>query len=223
MALYKLADFAKRCGVANSYIKTYTNRNKLFTNEEGYYDDKNPYNKDFLVKCLNKQAGIKPDKPPVKPEKKSKEKPVDEPDLNINPPVDDQEAEIAEEDISKMTPYQVDRAIKRQELLKKQAETRLLNLREEKIRGETIPIELAKQIIGILSKSIITAQKESIEAILINISKETRLSGEQTALLRGKMIKNLNDGVDRSLVVAEKSIQVLVSEYSLKREVGEHD
>lgn len=109
------------------------------------------------------------------------------------------------------------------EIEKLKVDTRLQELKEEKIRGEVIPIAIVKTIVSTLSQAILTSQKDSIEAILINISKEARLSGDQLAGLRGKMVKDLNAGVDKAISIALRNLKALVEEFSIKKEVGEHE
>jgi UTP:GlnB (protein PII) uridylyltransferase len=96
-------------------------------------------------------------------------------------------------------------------------------LKEEKIRGEVIPITLTKGIVTNLSQSILTSQKDFIDYLLIRIGKEAKLSGEQMAKLRGEMIKALNETVDKAIKASQRNIKSLMYEFSVKKEVGEHD
>jgi hypothetical protein len=47
------------CGVKNGYIKNYIDRGKIIIREDGYIDDENPFNADFLRKRLDKMASEK--------------------------------------------------------------------------------------------------------------------------------------------------------------------
>lgn len=119
--------------------------------------------------------------------------------------------------------FALDKLLKEQELEKKAAETRLLNLKESKIRGESMPTVLTQNLFMIHNQSVLTIQKDIIEDLFIEVAKEARLTGDQLARLRGKMTNTLNEGMVKAIAVTGKNIKSFMEEFSIKREVGEHD
>lgn len=205
MARYSKDEVIQMCGIkkesARSYFKNYVDRGKLVLSGD-FIDDSIPVNAEFIRKRVNTTGTPHV---PQQPSSTSTKK------LHYEEPKYDK------------SKFDLDKQLKQQELLKKEAETRLLNLREEKIRGEIVPIELIKNLMVTHTKSIVTAQKDGIEDLLININKEARLTGAQLAKLRGKMVEILNIAVDKAISTTKKDLDVIIGQISTKREVGEHD
>lgn len=212
MALYKQADFAKTCGVTNAYLSVNIKRGKVFVNG-GFIDDQEKYNADFLQKCLDKKKSNKPEKNAGQSEQSYKDNTNNEGDIGNE----------SDGPLDNASRYSLDVRLKRQELEKKQAETRLLNLKEEKIRGEVMQVSLVIQLISAHNQSIITTNKDTLESLLINISKEARLSGDQLAGLRGKLVKILNESSEKAVAMTKRNLKSLVQEFTIKKEVGEHE
>lgn len=97
----------------------------------------------------------------------------------------------------------------------------IAKIKKEKMKGEVIPVELIKNLFQAHTQSIVSAQKDGIEDLLIQISAESRMKGDQLARLRGKMVAILNTGVEKSVNATKRNLKAIVSAYSLKREVGE--
>ncbi len=209
------------CGLSAGNLSNYITRDKVVLSGE-FIDDSLPINADFLKKRREKLQDAPPvpettpietppqpvvTTPPVihTPQKKPPKGP------NIAKPAKDQGGDTLE------------RQLKRQELAKKEAETRLLELKEEKIRGEVIHLDLVVQLFNSYTQAIVAGQKDILESFLVNISKEARLSGEQTAHYRGRIIRLLNESADKSIAVARKGIKAMAEEFALKKDVGEHD
>lgn len=185
--------------------------------KDGLIDDTDPQNIYWIKKQSEKvpTASSKPE-----PQKETQGPKVEQPPLPENTKIKkqkkgtDQEAEVK---------WGLDIEKKELEIEKLRVDTRLQELKEEKIRGEVIPITLTKAIVTNLSQSILTSQKDFIDYLLIRIGKEAKLSGEQLAKLRGEMIKALNETVDKAIKTSQRNIKSLMYEFSIKKEVGEHD
>jgi hypothetical protein len=185
---------------------------------------------------VEKKRKIKPEAP-VKPVVKKKELA----DPEIVPPVaasytEEQIAQVNRERLKRQhnpglnpdqekieAKYNAETAVKLQNLQKLKVETRLAELKAEKMMGELIPTELVKSLFNAFAMSVISSNKEGLENFLIILSKELRLSGEQVAGLRGRIYGVLNDSMDRAVTASQKSIKSLIDEYSIKRGIGEHD
>jgi hypothetical protein len=119
--------------------------------------------------------------------------------------------------------FSIEKQLKSQNLKKLEVDTRIQLLKEEKIRGEVVPIELIKSLFRTHNQSILTASKDGLEEILINFSQEGRLSGEKVALLRGKMTRVLNSCFEKAIETTKRQMKSVIDEYSIKKEVGERE
>jgi len=222
MALHNRNQFTQLCGLDpqkggdRGIIGKAIERGNVVLTSEGLIDDTDYKNAKFYTNYQLKAAS-RPPVEAVEVETSSSEIPADkktEPKQRrtsvYQPKVDD-------------SAFKLDRELKLVELEKKGAETRLLHLKEQKLRGEVVPIELIKQLFTTHSQSIMTSHKDGLEELLINITQEARLSGEQLALLRGKMVQILNNGAGKAEAATKRYMRTLVDEYTVKREVGEHD
>lgn len=223
MALHTRNQFTEVCGLNprlggdRGIIGKAIERGNIVLTAEGFIDDQEFKNVKFLEKYQLKAAS----RPPVE---------TVEPNTDTSPLSDTKQPESKQpRKQSAYTPkidgeaFKLDRELKVQELEKKAAETRLLHLKEQKQRGEVMPVDLVKQLFTTHSQSIITSQKDGIEQLLINITQEFRLSSEQLANLRGKMVVVLNNAVDKAGATTKRTMKTLVDDFTIKREVGEHD
>jgi hypothetical protein len=218
MALHSRADYAKICGLSPGNLSNYIKRGKVILSGE-YVDDKVEQNITFLEKRIAtmnqkvpddsiesiKTAEVETDKPKI-------EKPrIQTPNITVPDERDDDN-----QSFNALTKRE-----KKVNIQKKEEEIKLLRLKEEKIRGQVIPIDVIKNLFRAHTQSIVTAQKDGIEDLLINISSEARISGEQLARLRGKMVEILNTAVDKAILSTKKNLSSIVNEFTEKKEVGE--
>lgn len=213
MAIYTKIEYLKLCGLDTSIksnkdkFSQWLRRGNIELNDDNMVDDSNPKNRDWLFK--QRDLANKPQDEEYVPEptkKEAKPKPI-----------------ISPSDSGSENIYNIDKKIKAQQLEKLQVDTRLQLLKEEKIRGEVLPVDLIRSIFATHSQSILTSFKDSIEDILIDISKRCNMSSERLAKSRENMIHALNKAVDKSIDVSKRQIKSIVDEYSVKKEVGEHE
>lgn len=218
--------FAKLCGLTSGNLGNYIARGKVNIGAMGI-DDEDPMNRDFLEKRRGRGVPLPTNSPPPPP----RESPLlmvrpdpGEPELEL-PGLQEEEGEEEGNDLPESggdnSMYLLQKKKLAAEIRKKHREISLLQLREDKIRGEVIPVELVKNLFRAHTQSIVTAQKDGIEELLIQFSAETRLKGDQLAKLRGKMVTILNGGIEKSVIATKRNLKSIVSTYSLKREVGE--
>lgn len=227
MALHTRKQFAILCnldpskdserGIVNMNIK----RKKLVLSGD-FLDDTIPENRDFITK--QKDRIVKPNDnwevltdtsikniitriEDVKPEKKTPKTPNTQ----------------RKNDSSNEGVYGLEKILKTQQLEKLEVETRLLNLKEQKILGEIISIDLVKQLFITHNQSFLTLQKTTIDEILLDFAKEANLSADKVSKLRGRIVSILNNGIERTIETTKKNMSALLSEFSIKRDVGEHD
>jgi hypothetical protein len=105
---------------------------------------------------------------------------------------------------------------------KTEVETRLALLKEEKLKGANIPTDMVKTLAGQMGRSYVTKFKDGCEKLIIEISKRKSLSPEESASLRGVLIKIINESIEMALVDMQNGINVIQEQYMLSRGVGEH-
>lgn len=224
MGRHTRAEFAKICGLTSGNLSNYIKRGHVIIDGE-FIDDTLFENKEFMRKrqqlSVKKTQTIQPE-----PEKKLRMLRPD-PGNSVESESEDQDTSATEEDedyesYSKTSAGLLKKKIK-VDIQKKIRETAILKLREEKIKGEIVPIDLIKNVFSMHTQSIVTAQKDGIEELLINLSVEVRLSGEQLARLRGKMVEILNNAVDKAIIITQRNMRVVVSEFAITKGVGEHE
>lgn len=219
MALHSRSDFAKICGLSAGNLSNYIKRGKVILSGE-YVDDKIEQNSSFLEKRLaainqNSEAGGDKSTPNTKDTVSDKPK-VERPYI---PTPNIEEPDLPNDDSLSFTA--LSKREKKVNIQKKEEEIKLLRLKEEKIRGHVVPIDIIKNLFRLHTQSIVTAQKDGIEDLIINFSGESRISSEQIARLRGKMVEILNNAVDKAVLSTKKNISSIMSEFIEKKEVGE--
>lgn len=227
MAFHSKKDFAGLCGLKTKELAVYIKRNKVVLSGD-YIDDSIEVNRDFLLKYKNRKAMRKVPISNRPEEKQDKPKspppniqdPEYQPDDDFN--ITNDEGDEGSADPSKSM-YTLNKKRLKVEIAKKTRETEILKLREQKIKGEIVPIDIIKNLFSLHTQSIISAQKDGIEELLINLSGEMRLSSEQLGRLRGKMVDILNNAVDKAIIITQRSMKVVVKEFTVKKDVGEHD
>ncbi len=208
MALHLKSDFAKICGLTTGNLTNYIKRNKVVLSGD-YVDDTVHCNSDFLLKRFD----FVKEKPVV--EKKVNEPNVSSPEIKIPKP-----GKISTPDDSV---YGVEKQLRVQELEKKTVETRLLELKEKKLQGELIPTELVKAVFAQQTQSFITSFNNSIQDMLTLFSKKHTLNTNEISEMRGGIACIINESVDKAVDLTEKNIRNIVNEFTIKRDVGEHD
>lgn len=240
MAEYSRAEFAKKCGVTNSYVAVNIKRGKViettykdqWKQTKVVIDDKNPINQEFLVKRLNPEYK----QPKKQHQKKKRGRPKktetiiekSEPErVSVFTKVEP-EKEVIERHVEPNTleAAQLEdwKQKKQKEELdneKKAYEIELLKVKLQKAQGEVLPTDLVSNVFAQHFKSITTAFYNGAENFISIIAKETGLSKEKTAKLRGELIEVVNQSVKEGIDSSKKSIKNLVQEYSEVRGVGE--
>jgi hypothetical protein len=217
MALHSKKDFAALCGFSSRELSVYIKRGKVILSGD-YVDDSQAINKEFLEKRQSKSEPVPLEKTlrMIKPDPGIPEIP------DTGGDADDDEDSGLDDDGSE-SGYALNKKKLQKQIAKLEVDTRLQELKEEKMRGELIPVDLVKNLFRSHTQAIVTSMKDGIEELLINFSAEARLRGDQVANLRGKMTGVLNNGVDKSVLITQKAMRSIVDQVKVKRDVGEHD
>jgi hypothetical protein len=219
MPKYSKKDFAKLCGIKTNNLCTYINRGKVIcVNDVIDIDDET--NLYFYEKrkagAIEKHTEL-PDPEEIKLNERVAEKTGKETQAKFDYPVEDPPE-------SKGTLSQsshLDNKQKEEDLKKTRMQNELMQAKVEKIRGESIPTVLAKNMMLQHSKSITTAFKNGIESFLITIQKMKGLDLEEMATMRKELIEMINKGVTESIEESKLAIDMIVEDYSNQKDVGE--
>lgn len=122
-----------------------------------------------------------------------------------------------------ITKYDLEVEFKELSIEKLKVDTRLQELKEDKIRGEVIPIEIVKTVFAQHSQNIITEFKNSVENIITIFAKKKSLNGNEVAEIRGQMVFSINTAVDKAVDSSKRNLNHIVKEFSVKKEVGERE
>jgi len=192
-------DFAKLCEMTTSELSVYIKRKKVIVQRNGYIDTKNEVNKLFIAKKNAVEVKEKPEKQQKKGAK-----------------VEENEGEGGEL-------LGIERKRKQAELEKLRIETRISLLKEEKLKGGTIPIDIVKMIIANLSKSFINEFKNGSDDLIRVLTKEKNFSHKEISDLRGNLSNIINNSMKRGIENSKKEMKAVADNYSETRGVGEHD
>lgn len=209
MAFHSRKEFAVLTGVSTGNVATYLERRKLLLSGK-LIDDTIEPNASFLKKRLEyiasnpkpaakKEGDTTPAAPPVeKPKADKKAPPVKEPKHN---PL-----------------YETDRKIKEIELRQKESNLRIGLLREEKLRGESIPVNLVNDLFSQLGNAIISSYRDGAENLLQEICFTNRIPDNELARLRGKLVEIINKSHKNAIDATKKSVKRLKEEYAQSKE-----
>lgn len=216
MALHSKKDFAAICGITTREISTYLKRQKIIASGD-YIDDALQQNQEFIAhrQLVKEKAGdfdeeIETEQPMPHvraPQQKGMKPRIEDPELDL--------------DESGTNLYALTKKKLVAEIGKKEKETRILESRIQKLRGELMPTDLVKLVFKQFSKSLLSEFKNSVDDIITKLSKKRDLSLVEVAEIRGQLIDSINTGSARGVDVANQSIENIISEYSENKEVGE--
>ena len=236
MAFHSKKEFAKLCGLETNGLAVYIKRQKVVCSGE-YIDDSFPVNNQFLKNRLQFLEQKSTENTSVVAENIIEPKQISKTEFATNhepKKLPQLEAPVLEKHTKKLRKsdlnisaginrFDLDNQIKLVELDKKTVETQLLRIKEEKLLGTVIPTESVKVLVTQFSKSIMSEFKNGTENILTKITAQANLNRNQVAELRAEFVEVINAAINASVDDAKKGLQNLVSEISLKKEVGERN
>ncbi|MBC7486079.1 MAG: hypothetical protein H7282_04950 [Cytophagaceae bacterium] len=219
MPFYTRSQFADLCGIekknARAYISTNIKRGRIVLSGE-LIDDELEVNKDFLARALvNAEKREQPQQEESTNEsapgpKVSKPIYPDQPGKNLQKP-------------NTTGNMSIEKALKQQEFEKKQVETRILNIKEQKLIGEVIPTDLVKMLFTQHSQSITTEFNNSISDLVTLFAKRNGMNTNELAEMRGQIVVIINTAVDKAVNLSKKNINNIINEFAVKRDVGERE
>ena len=228
MALISKREFAASMGMdydlqsVRSGFSMNIKRGKIIETD-GDIDDSHPMNVTYFLK--HKKDGVE-QKVEVKPKKivnkevKVEKKKVVEKNQWHEPPETKQKRG---QDKSTTDLYDLEIQVKRAKIEKDIAEKRMMDLREQKLRGEVVPVELVTHLFAAMCKSVFAVQKNTSEKIIANIARRYKFTEDQLAEIRGDLILELNSGAQSTIDATKEELQPIVKSFSEKRGVGQKD
>lgn len=188
MAIYKKSEFAKMCGIGPSAITNAINRGQL-KDDNGRIDTSLPINYDYMMiaRARNGLSDLVPDNPSsvLSKIKAAQSEPVEKKTASDSDGA-----------------YDLERKKKLADLEKKNVDIRIALLTEQRLKGESIPTQLVRELINQLSKSFLESYRDKSEQLVINISHKNKLSAERTAEMKGELIKAINKSHDDAITEA---------------------
>lgn len=241
MPLYTKKEFADICLIEEKQLFVYKQRGKVVFTNDGFVDSDEAINIIFLQKrrdFATKPKGYKEEKP-IKEPKQPKEKKVIE-FKEIEKPKEQKEVfesinnnfepepneEPTQQTVSKGTNeantyLSLDTKLKAQQLQKLEAETRILNIKEEKLNGLLIPTDLVIQVFQQHSQNIATSLKNNFENLIFRLEKEKGFTRQEIIDLKMQSMDLINLGITKAIDMTKKSIDNIQNEFSEKRGIGE--
>lgn len=205
MALYRKADFVKLCGIQSKHLTTFIARGNVIV-ENGLIDGDNPTNKFFIEKKQDKTAPQKAEIGlPIIKNQPSK--------VTLSP----------DEETPGESLYLLDKKKKQLDIEKITVETRLLVLREDKQRGEVIPVGIVNNLIVQLMQNVVSESKNISDNMISVVSKKAGLNVNEIAILRSEQARSINLAVDKAIESTKKQLSSIINDFAIKKEVGEHE
>jgi hypothetical protein len=212
MPKYKQVEFAKLCGVAKTSLPSYRKRNQIVV-EDGMIDGDNPINMAFLLKFQSR----------VEKEAPSAEKApeiIESTNTNSQP---EKQIKVKKNKDQDSSYHELEKIKKALDIEKTEEEIELLKKRNAKMDGESIPTEVVKNIFSVYGKNMVINFHNSSKNWLTIMAKMVNLTNAQIAEMDMELKKGANEAVLKAQLDSKKAISNIIKEYSLKREVGEHD
>lgn len=207
----KKGEFAKMLGLHPAYVDQYIKHNKIVTlaDDKKMVDITHPANVAFMKHIKEKQKQkegqpeIKKDNTPVhlkRPEKPKRNKPETTKDYTSTDPSESDDGI-----------YNINQQKAKADLDKKLIEIERIKLINAKLRGQSVPTAMVKNLISTLSNTFISSYKESADKLLIEISHRKKLSLNESAEMKGELVKIINSAHDLAIDGALANLETILS------------
>jgi hypothetical protein len=225
MALLTAKEIAQRIGMAPKQVYTYRTRGVLVVGERGLYDTAHPTNAAFLNKYITKfetkqeiqsildESTDDDDEPQVSKQPATKKKKDKKEDNKEEDPTEGFALRLLTADLLRK-----ERSAEQAALLLQKTQLEL-----DKKRGEVVPSAAVTPLFQSHNRNIIFEFKNFTDELLRQLASSHDINLEEQAKWR----KFLTDGINRALSKSVDStiaqLDDIISEFSVKRGVGEHD
>lgn len=205
MALLTRREFAELCGMKPNALNVYIQRKKVLLSGD-YVDNLIEPNKSFVEKRIA-QGKVKKEEVPT--EQKGPNVNVKEPEYEI--PKKPNVGSPATKD--KANNYmEVELEYKQRQIERLKVQTNIDEIKEAKMRGELIPIDIVENLFAQFSQSIATEFKNGLDSYLTILAKKTGMKNKEVAESRADLIHVINDSVNKAVDNSQKSIQSVIDD-----------
>lgn len=219
MAIYTKKGFQELLDLKKGYISTYVKRGRLVVNGEGNIDDTHPLNKIFKEKLLAKKINQDRTKNVQIIEEISSTK---KESVKSEIPKKSQDSEIASSSAKQLNFYADLEKIKAElDVQKKEEDLKITILKREQLEGKVIPTDLVISLFKRQNINIITSFHQSAKQISSAMNQQLGGKREDLALINQKMIKSINDAIEKTKQITKAELKSIIDEHSIKRNQGE--
>lgn len=226
MACYSKKEFAEKCGLETKNLAVYIKRGKVIVTKKGdeeVIDAALQENKAFLAQRKGKQteAQLVREIQRRLPAEQGVPVPADVNPAGAHDLGADQDHDEDESPDYIMSIAQATKQKLHWEARKKQRETSLLQLKEQKMKGEVIPYQVITPLFLQHNQSMITEFKNAAEEIVRMMAKRTGMSNADQSEMKGDIIRSINAAMGKATEATIKGIESIVNEFVQKKGVGE--
>lgn len=215
MPLYTKKEWAKMCGMNTGNLSNYVARAQVIYTGD-LIDDQLPVNAEFLKR--------RTDLLKTKPKSADQNPKNDTQSAAIDPPSD--RIHIPAADTPKFDPknkYALDAEKVFYEIENKKIQNDILQERLIKLKGQTLPTEMAIYLFSEQLRNQTEAYKNAMEKQLAKWAKASNVSKEIIGKMRKDIIQSINEANKNAIAQTKKGIKKIIRENSDKKDVGEHD
>lgn len=213
--MYNLTGLAAYVGRGKSTIGMALKRRQLIKDKNGYINTDNATNAKQIKLWLQENSAKKAKKAskPTAKSRKTTPKPAEtsktEPETGAKLPETDREKLIAL--AASVGGFDVDlnEEKKKAEIEYKKAQTRLVEIKEAKMRGETIPFKLVAEVFSAFGHTMQTSYYNKALAYLDELAHKTGMSREDKAKAKGRLVDFVNEAHKSAVDEGKASIKAI--------------
>lgn len=220
MAMLSVAEMVNLIGgnTTDAHIRVWKKRGKLHSSERGMFDTDHPLNRMFITQKRlqhGKSAELEINHDTVPGKKTDWNDPEDVKEHKRNAIT---YKSARDDEAVQMTKRKEELAIQKLE-----QEIKLIQAKNDKLSGETIPTELVGSAFAQFGKSTVTAFMNAAEDMLLKFSAMKQLTRDEYATLKGDIKKSVNAAASEAIRTSKAQIRNIVEEYSQRRGRGERE
>jgi hypothetical protein len=216
MALHTKAEFAKLCNIPSKNLATYIGRDKVVV-QDGYIDDKNPINAEFLA---HRQSFLSEKTEPEANEAAANDHVIEqkEPAHVVKSPVKAKKNTVSVRAIKESAPVDSgfhsmrDRNLEKvkAQTIKLQIEADIKQLEYDKKRGDLVETEKVFRIISELGKAIISNYTDGAQSFLQEVGHKKRFTSDEQAEYKGTLVRMINRYHDTAIKDALRNLESII-------------
>jgi hypothetical protein len=225
MAILSRKEFSEKTGIRHTHIPTYASRGKIVIESDGNIDTAHPTNQEFISARSGSPQAKKKAAKVIAPKKKESaanaEKNKPQPTKKVTK-ISGKIKSIEGIEFMERLAIADDNKKKRElDIQLKESELEKRRLDNEKKRGEAVPTEYVTEMIRAVSDGLRNAYHDATETVIILIGSRIKMSSEDTGFVRKQLNSVLNKAVDEGFETANKTLEIVVKDFSNKRGTGE--